>query len=61
MSEQVSLVHPVFLELVVFLALLSLDHWAHLVHLDPLAQWDHRVRHLKPYSNGKVIIMLLSA
>lgn len=36
--EQVTLVHLVFLELVVLLDPLSLDHWAHLVQLDPLAQ-----------------------
>lgn len=61
MCEQVSLVHLVFLELAVFLDPLSLDHWANLVHLDPPAQWDHQVRHLKPYCNRNVIIMLLSA
>lgn len=43
--EQVSLVHLVFLELVAFLDPLLLDHWAHLGQLDPLAQWDHQVRH----------------
>lgn len=32
-----------------------MDRWAHLAHLDPLAQWEHQVGLLKPCSDQKLL------
>lgn len=44
-----NLVSLEYLELVALLDPPSLAHWAHLVHLANLAQWDHQVRYRRPH------------